>query len=299
MVRAIAVERVGRVDRLFATLIFASILAHLVTLGILRARPVREEVSLEDIRSSPIARILDPRLLRAPPKALPKADAPAPAAPRPRAASPRGNGPVSAREAVSNTGFIRVLAGIGDSPAGAGARDLFGDGGMGDVAKALEGASSVNVAEENTPAPVPGAPGKAQPVGIDALGGSRMPSRELSLGAKREVTLKTRVDVEAEPPDDPTLDRDKLAAFIGARMSAVRACYEGPLKRQRTLHGKVRMHFTLMPTGRIVEVGVAEDQMGSREVTLCIAQVMGTWRTPFTPATPAEVDFAFVFMPVQ
>jgi hypothetical protein len=298
MEQAIAIERVGRVDRLFAALIFASILAHLVTLGILRARPVREDLSLEDIRSTPIARILDPRLLHAPPKALPKPDA-APVAPRPRPASPRATGPVSAREAVSNTGFIRVLAGLGDSPAGVGARDVLGPGGMGDVAKALEGASKVNVADENTPAPVPGAPGKAQPVGIDALGGDRLPARELSLGAKREVTLRSRVDVEAEPPDDPTLDRDKLAAFIGARMSAVRACYEGPLKRQRSLHGKVRMHFTLMPTGRIAEVGVAEDQMGSREVTLCIAQVMGTWRTPFTPATPAEVDFAFVFMPVQ
>jgi hypothetical protein len=59
----------------------------------------------------------------------------------------------------------------------------------------------------------------------------------------------------------------------------------------------VRFGLTVHPDGRIEVTGVLENQLGDEGVVTCLAERLGSWRTPFRPAGPVTVDYPFIFAP--
>jgi outer membrane biosynthesis protein TonB len=78
-------------------------------------------------------------------------------------------------------------------------------------------------------------------------------------------------------------------------MGAIKACYEGQLKRNPSLRGRLRIRFTILETGALDEVEATEDGVGSPDVAACVVGTVRSWRTPFRPSGPVTVEYPFVF----
>ncbi len=121
----------------------------------------------------------------------------------------------------------------------------------------------------------------------------------MGLGAKAEVKVSGSVAAEEAEIDSADVDQAKLGAFVRARMSLLKACYENALKRNPALKGRMRIRFTILETGGLADITTAVNSLGSSEVAACIVNTMRTWRTPFKPGGPVTVEYPFVFSPVN
>ena len=89
---------------------------------------------------------------------------------------------------------------------------------------------------------------------------------------------------------------DPRGAFVRARMSALKTCYENALKRNPGLKGRMRIRFTILETGGLSDISAVENALGP-EVSSCITNTMRGWRLPFRPSGPVTVDYPLVFTP--
>lgn len=299
-------------DRLFVTVLVASLLIHGGAYVALANTPLPPEVTLEEIPDR-YARVLIPERLPQPPEPAKqeagprKEDRPAekaaaddkrPAETAEQQAARKAARAAAVAKAVQSKGILKVLGALGPG-AGAGAvADVFGEGGgMTDVATALSGAGGVAVATD------PGAgggrkgggEGGAASIGTLATSGGGA----VAYGAKTEVKVTGTVAAEEAEVDSTEIDPQRLAAFIKARMSAIKGCYENALKRNPNLRGKITVRFTILETGGLADLEAAVNSMNSAEVAACIMGTMRSWRTPFKPSGPVTVEYPFVFSSVQ
>ena len=93
------------------------------------------------------------------------------------------------------------------------------------------------------------------------------------------------------------IDRDSLARFVKVRLKSIQACYERELKRNASLKGKIVVRFSIGENGRVKDVDIDENTMGSDEVANCIKTTIKAWTTPFKPAGDVPVSYPFVFAP--
>ncbi len=311
-------HRFRSLDRAFLVILALSLLTHVGAYVALASTPPREEVTLDQIPDR-FAKILIPDKVieQAPaekvekkvevvekPKEEKKEEAPAPEDTAEVAAEKKARHTAAVAKAVQSKGILKVLGALGGGGGlgGGAVKDVFGDGGgAGDVASALAGAGGVAVASgEGGPgagAGPGGRRGSASGSGAARIGdlGTTGGGGKVDYGVKSEVKVAASVGMEESEVDSPDIDQAKLAAFIRARMSAVKACYESQLKRNPNLRGKIKVRFAILETGGLSDIQAVENSLGSSEVAGCIVATMRTWRTQFHPSGVVTVEHGFVF----
>ncbi len=295
-------------DRLFATVLLLSFLAHSGAYVALANTEVPKEATLEDIPDR-YAKVLIPERLPKKPQAEEKKAAVEQKVEKKADSEKKTESPeaVAARKAaraaavakaVQSKGLLKVLGALGPGTAKGAVADVFGaGGGVGDVATALSGAGGVAVATDPGAAGgrKGGGQGGAASIGDLATSGGG----KVAYGAKTEVRVSGSVAAEEAEIDSSDIDQAKLGAFVRARMGLIKACYENAMKRNPNLKGKISIRFTILETGGLADVTAAVNSMGSPEVAACIVNTMRSWRTQFRPSGPVTVEYPFVFQPVN
>jgi TonB family protein len=196
---------------------------------------------------------------------------------------------------VQSKGILKILGAAGGQGA---LKDLLGEGtGTQDVASALKGAQGgvVVATTGGVGGPRGGGAGSAAGIGeVGTAGGGNV-----SLGAKGDARVSGRVAAASPEVDSADVDREALARYIKARLTAIRGCYEKELKRNPTLKGKVVVRFNITPAGRAGDIRIEENSLGSSEVGQCIASLMRSWVFPFKPPDEVAVQYPFLFTAAQ
>jgi TonB family protein len=196
---------------------------------------------------------------------------------------------------VQSKGILKILGASGGQGA---LKDLLGEGtGTQDVASALKGAQGglVVATTGGVGGPRGGGAGSAAGIGdVGTAGGGNV-----SLGNKGDARVSGKVAAASPEVDSADVDREALARYIKARLTAIRGCYEKELKRNPTLKGKVVVRFNITPAGRAGDIRIEENSVGSAEVGLCIASLMRSWVFPFKPPDEVAVQYPFLFTASQ
>ena len=196
---------------------------------------------------------------------------------------------------VQSKGILKILGSSGGQGA---LKDLLGEGtGTQDVASALKGAQGgvVVATTGGVGGPRGGGAGSAAGIGdVGTAGGGNV-----SLGNKGDARVSGRVSAASPEVDSADVDREALARYIKARLTAIRGCYEKELKRNPTLKGKVVVRFNITPAGRAGDIRIEENSVGSAEVGECIASLMRSWVFPFKPPDEVAVQYPFLFTASQ
>jgi outer membrane biosynthesis protein TonB len=300
-------------DRLFAVVLGISFALHAGAYVALANAEIAPEVTLEEIPDRYAKLLIPERLPKAPEKVEEKK--PDPVAEQKKAeekkpdaekkqdsaeqvAAKKAARAAAVAKAVQSKGLLKVLGALGPGTGGGAVADVFGTGGgIGDVASALSGAGGVAVANDPGAAGGRKGAGQVEAASIGDLATSG--GGKVAYGAKTEVRVSGSVAAEEAEIDSSEIDQQKLAAFVKARQALIKACYENALKRNPSLKGKIAIRFTILETGGLAEVAVAQNGLGSAEVASCIVQTMRSWRTQFRPSEPVPVEYPFVFSPVN
>jgi TonB family protein len=196
---------------------------------------------------------------------------------------------------VQSKGILKILGAAGGQGA---LKDLLGEGtGTQDVASALKGAQGGVVVATTGGVGGPRGGGAGSAAGIGDVGTSG--GGNVSLGNKGDARVSGRVSAASPEVDSADVDREALARYIKARLTAIRGCYENQLKRNPTLKGKVVVRFNITPAGRAGDIKIEENSVGSAEVGECIASLMRSWVFPFKPPDEVAVQYPFLFSASQ
>lgn len=291
-------------DRFFFAILGISLFVHFsgATLIAMQPPPVEHEVALED---------LPDRFL----KTMMPQEKPPPPKPEVAAAgdkeTKKDEGKTAKKEGkttsnvdtkaelaskVAKSGLLKV---IGSGGSGAGAfEDVLGSAsGVGDVADALSGASGVGAAT----ADALGAGGPKGGTSGSAAGIGDLKTQVGSVALAEKGTAQVRGGVSMQTPEveSADVDREKLAAYVRGRKSAIQQCYEKELKRNPSLKGKVVVRFTITTAGRASEIDIEENTLGNEAVAACIRTVIRGWVFPFKPPSEVPVAYPFVFAPAN
>jgi TonB family protein len=108
----------------------------------------------------------------------------------------------------------------------------------------------------------------------------------------------------AEPKRAPStaegegLPAETVQAVIKARTGQVKACYERELKQNPSLRGKVRVAFTITPSGSVRSTEIVQNTTRSADLSPCVRKAVSGWRFP-TAAGSTDVEYPFTFRPSE
>jgi hypothetical protein len=102
---------------------------------------------------------------------------------------------------------------------------------------------------------------------------------------------------EPPPPDQPTLTAKEIDQVIRRSQGLFRTCYQKELNRNSTLSGDIRIHFQILPNGRVTGQRKNGGSMTNGEVIQCVKNSLGYLRFPQKGG--ALVNYPFVFNPGQ
>lgn len=269
-------------DHLFFTILAASVLLNFTGAACiaLSAKPPDADITLDELPDR-FAKLLVPPAPEEKPKEEPKGEEKVEKKEVKKKEKPASE---EARKAaiaqkVQSKGILKILGSSGGQGA---LKDLLGEGtGTQDVATALKGAQGgvVVATTGGVGGPRGGGAGSAAGIGdVGTAGGGNV-----SLGSKGDARVSGRVSAASPEVDSADVDREALARYIKARLTAIRGCYEKELKRNPTLKGKVVVRFNITPAGRAGDIRIEENSVGSSEVGECIASLMRSWVFPFKP----------------
>ncbi|MDC3957508.1 AgmX/PglI C-terminal domain-containing protein [Polyangium jinanense] len=94
---------------------------------------------------------------------------------------------------------------------------------------------------------------------------------------------RVKARIEAATITGPLTDEVVQRILVDHR-DDVQDCYLLESKRGAHVRGRMTLSFTIDGAGRVDEVWVPESSFWSRELTSCVAQVVGTFRFPAPPA---------------
>jgi outer membrane biosynthesis protein TonB len=213
----------------------------------------------------------------------------------PKAATSNAEQKAALAQKVAKSGLLKV---IGAGAGGGAFEDVLGNSsGVGDVANALSGASGIGVATADSLAGGPKGNATGSAAGIGDLGTSG--GGNVALAEKGNATIKANMSMQAPEVDSVDVDREKLAAYVRSRKSAIQGCYEKELKRTPTLKGKVVVRFSITTSGRTSEIEIEENTLGNDAVGSCIKTLIRGWVFPFHPPSDVPVAYPFVFSPAS
>ncbi|NJK88042.1 MAG: hypothetical protein HC923_00710, partial [Myxococcales bacterium] len=148
-------------------------------------------------------------------------------------------------EKVAGKGLLKVLGANRES--GGALSDVFSEGGdtESSLADAFSGVQGVDIASGSGQTGTRGG-GSGEGVGIGDLKTSGGGSVET--GKKTEAQVSGTAVAEA-PEVDGELSADAIRSVMKRKMSAIKACYESALKRDRSLKGKLVIEFEILESG--------------------------------------------------
>ncbi|MRG97884.1 AgmX/PglI C-terminal domain-containing protein [Polyangium spumosum] len=174
-----------------------------------------------------------------------------------------------ALEDAANYGILGVLGGPSariDSVEGGVVGGLVGGGGAGFGGLGLSGIGR-------------GGGGTAE--GIGGLGTIGTAGRGYDYGGSRPHE-RVKARIEAATITGPLTD-DVVQRILADHHNDVQDCYLLEGKRASRVRGRMTLSFTIDDAGRVIEVWVPEQSFWSRELSSCVAQVVGTFRFPAPP----------------
>lgn len=218
--------------------------------------------------------------------------------------SSKPKGPVSAEDAakarkeaiakeVAGKGLLGIIGVKGDK--GGALADVFaeGDDVGGDLGSAFSGIQGVDIADSGgAKGTRGGGSGEAATIGNIATEGGG----SVSTGKKVEAAVTGKVGTEA-PEVEGELSPDLIQRSMRKYLSGVKDCYEGALKRNPKLAGKIVIGFEILETGKVSEFSFPTDNVGSADVRSCIKRRAASWRFPKPDGGSVYVEFPLVFEP--
>lgn len=93
------------------------------------------------------------------------------------------------------------------------------------------------------------------------------------------------------------VDREVIRETMGRYSSQMRFCYERSLKSRPSLQGSVVVHFTIGPTGTVLEASTHDSTLGDQELERCLETRVRNLRFPKPKGGQAVVEYPFVFRP--
>ncbi len=92
------------------------------------------------------------------------------------------------------------------------------------------------------------------------------------------------------------IDRETVMRVVQRHRAEVRYCYERELAQRKDLAGKVTLHFTIGPDGRVVRSGIGDSTLEHAGVHRCLEERALRWRFPHpTRGGLVEVRYPFIF----
>jgi hypothetical protein len=94
------------------------------------------------------------------------------------------------------------------------------------------------------------------------------------------------------------LDKDIIRRIVRAHINEVRYCYNQGLTKNPNLEGRVKVQFTIGPTGTVPVAVVSEKTIPDNNVAQCIAKAVKRWKFPRPQAGGnVVVTYPFVLQP--
>ncbi|MEE2959915.1 MAG: AgmX/PglI C-terminal domain-containing protein [Myxococcota bacterium] len=296
-----------QIDWPYATILSLSAILHFATVMVFENTPMPEAVSI-DTMDNRWAELIVPEKPKDKPKPKPKkkkkkeqpksekkvAKAPAEKkAPKQepkteKEAKVRAEKKQAARKTISNRGMLALLG--SKSGAGAAVADVLSAGGIGgDLDSAFDGVAGVGVAAAGSPTKRGGSAGEAASIGgLATMGG-------VKIGRQKKKTRRVASSAVGTIEADGSLDSDKIARVVRKYQKGVQACYEKALKRDSNLSGKLEVEITIGEDGKVIEVAILEDGLGSRSLQTCVRSRVRRWRFPKPDGGEVTFSFPFIF----
>jgi hypothetical protein len=294
----------GMVDRPFAAVLVASLVAHLAFALQLRRVdwPKTPEYLADDFRQVFARRPLPsptPAALAAPATQATAAKAKAPSENRVAqrvASSPDARRAQLSKE-VSRIGLLAVLT-AKNAEMDSAMADLLGNGAVERSQEAaLAGVNAVGLASgaDRLGMRLGAGNGRIMDVHGLASGGAHIAVADIGGRDERRVVRINSEQAVIDSDSSGHLDAGQLTREIRSRLGALRACYERSLKRNPSLAGKLLLHLTIAPAGTVSSVDVSSDALDDSELPTCVRAAALRWRFPAPEGGALEVSFPFVF----
>jgi hypothetical protein len=117
---------------------------------------------------------------------------------------------------------------------------------------------------------------------------------DVSTDAKGEVAVPPS---EGGPQIDGPIDSAAIAQAMKDQIKAIKSCYEGALKRDRTLAGKLVLRMEIDAAGHTVSVDFDDDTLKSAQIERCIQSRAAHWHFPKHQGETITVAYPLVFTP--
>ena len=198
---------------------------------------------------------------------------------------------------VASMGVLKVIGARGEDGSMADLLKNGDPGGNADAVFSQVGGVGVAGAGSGGLHSARGAGGTGTSKGIGGLRAASGPG-EVGTGEKgteKVAVLRGSVKDSAPTDFDGSLDPNVVANMIRSRKGAVIACYEKALKRNPTLTGKVRLHFTISSIGKVTAADIEENTLGDDEVGQCMTTIIKTWRFPAPSGGEVQFSYPFIF----
>jgi hypothetical protein len=86
-----------------------------------------------------------------------------------------------------------------------------------------------------------------------------------------------------------------IADVVRGRIGQIKHCFEGGLRRNHALAGKIVLRWVIAPTGLPYDIQFESSTLPDEEVNLCIARHIAFWEFPPPRGGTVEISFPFVF----
>lgn len=99
------------------------------------------------------------------------------------------------------------------------------------------------------------------------------------------------------PPSERhgSLDKEVIRRVIRRNINAVRYCYEGGLRRDPLLAGRIMVQFVISPSGPVSSSALENSTMGDAAVESCVVAAVGRWVFP-SPRGGGSITVSYPFV---
>ncbi|RMG16509.1 MAG: hypothetical protein D6729_10790 [Deltaproteobacteria bacterium] len=307
------------IDKVFTAILLVSLGLHISGIWVLENTPIPKELSFDAIPDRFAKLIVEEIPEEPPPKPEPaqgegelaKAKKPEPAEDE---GSAEDEGPseeeirrkaqnAEVQEKVRNTGILAIIGAKGEGPSAGETlvADILGGGGVGqDLDAALAGVQGVGIATGTDALALKtglkgGADGKG--VGIGDLATKGGAGGKVGTGSRRTPRIRGSIRSGRTMVESSTVDAQSISRYIKVRMRSITSCYEAELKRNPSLQGKLSIRIVIGTNGRVADISIEEDTLGSPAVVRCVRNRIRPWRFPVKPDEETAVTVPFIFAP--
>ncbi|MCX7945296.1 MAG: TonB family protein [Deltaproteobacteria bacterium] len=202
------------------------------------------------------------------------------------------------RNKVMGTGILKVIGSLSDGEGDSPLADVLRGGGRGGkLEESLNQIGSIGIATEEGQATRLGAGGSGGPASIGDLA-SKAEVGQVGGGTGEKIktaSISGKI-TNIMPEIDGKMDQAKINAIIKSKQKALQDCYERELRKNPNLSGKIVVRFTIGEDGKVTDVRIESDSMGSAEVADCLISRIRRWIFPKPDEGSVTVSVPFVFV---